>query len=97
MSYEVFGDEGDMDPEGYVAEDVYKELRGIAIVMLEALKTVQRAIESPEWKEWEGKAMFAEIRAGRIDGTAGYQGEQFMPMVREAIRKAEEEGELDGR
>ena len=61
--------------------------------MLEALETVVRAIESPEWQAWEGKAFLTEARRGYPAGS-GYQGEQFMESVKSAIAKAK--GEYDG-
>ena len=59
--------------------------------MLEALKKVDRAIQSDEWKRWEGLAMTMVIRhyGANIPPNSGYQGEQFMPDVREAIALAE--------
>lgn len=75
---------------GFPVAFVYEEGPAIDLisaspVMLDALETVKRAIESKEFKEWEGKAFLTEIRSG---DRKGYTGEQFMGKVNAAIELA---------
>lgn len=103
-NWEIFIDGGDTiigNINGQIPEGVANaRLVAAAPEMFEALKTVVRALESDEWKAWEGMAVLSEQRSkGHLmieaveKGTdmprLGYQGEQFMDAVRGAIAKAE--------
>ena len=64
---------------------------------VDALKGVVAALESPEWNEWEGKAVQHETRTRAhelgVEGAVpfGYRGPQFMPAVRAVIAECEED------
>ena len=52
------------DDGGPYCEQCYETLSLASTCMLEALKSVKRAIESQEWKDWEGQALTMAARRG---------------------------------
>ena len=67
------------------------DLRSQRDQLLAACRGVVRALESQEWKDWEGQAMTMQIRNEGLNAK-GYTGEQFMPAVRDAIAACEPDG-----
>ena len=63
-----------------------------APAMYEALKLVKRALDSAEWRDWEGQAIAMAGRAGFPKGS-GYQGEQFMAAVNAVLDEVENRDE----
>ena len=92
--YEIHGPKfvfPNLKPSMLLCEEGEAEVIAKSPQMLEALLAVRRVLMSKEWREWEGKAMTMEIRekgagVSRTDEPpVGYQGEQFMHLVHEAI------------